>query len=337
MMIMPSPHKTPVIDICNLSLEFPSPRGAVKALKDVSLHINPGEIVGLVGESGSGKSVIAMSAMRLLPQGQFRQTGGTVRVLGSDIMAMSEAELERRRGRDIAMVFQEPMNALNPTIRIGRQITAILRRHQGIDHQTAIARALSLLESMQVDDALRVMDSYPHMLSGGMRQRVLLAMAFSCEPSVLVADEPTTALDVLTQAEILRLIWRKARDLGAAVLFITHDMAIVHQLCDRVYVLYAGEIAESGRTADVLRCPAHPYTRALLAAMPGSKQPKSALDAIDGTVPSLIDPPRGCRFQSRCKVADDQCGRKPAMEAVVAGAPEHEVACWRNSERRAKA
>ncbi len=334
---MPPLHKTPVIDICNLSLEFPSPRGDVKALKDVSLHINPGEIVGLVGESGSGKSVIAMSAMRLLPQGRFRQTSGTVRVLGSDIMAMSEAELERRRGRDIAMVFQEPMNALNPTIRIGRQITAILRRHQEIDHQTAVARAVLLLESMQVDDALRVMDSYPHMLSGGMRQRVLLAMAFSCEPSVLVADEPTTALDVLTQAEILRLIWRKARDLGTAVLFITHDMAIVHQLCDRVYVLYAGEIAESGRTADVLRCPAHPYTRALLAAMPGAKQPKSALDAIDGTVPSLIDPPLGCRFQSRCKLADDQCGRKPAMEAVAEGAPEHEVACWRNSERRATA
>ena len=333
---MPDSHKTPLIDIRNLSLEFPSARGAVKALEDVTLCIQPGEIAGLVGESGSGKSVIAMTTMGLLPKAQFRHTRGTVHVLGGDVMAMTEAELERLRGRDIAMVFQEPMNALNPTIRIGHQITAILRRHQELDRRQARARALSLLESMQVDDAARVMDSYPHMLSGGMRQRVLLAMAFSCEPAVLVADEPTTALDVLVQAEILRLIWRKARDLGAAVLFITHDMAIVHRLCDRVYVLYAGEIAESGRTADVLRQPAHPYTRALLAAMPERQAPKAELAAIEGSVPLLIDPPAGCRFRERCPSADERCQTKPGMTAASTGGVNHYVACWRDSEQGEK-
>ncbi len=323
----------PVVDIQNLSLEFPTSRGAVKALKDVSLKVNPGEIVGLVGESGSGKSVIAMTAMRLVPQGQFRQTAGHVSVLGQDIMEMSGKDLERLRGGNIAMVFQEPMNALNPTIRIGQQIIAVIRQHQKLDHTSAKARALSLLEDMQIDNPRRVMDSYPHMLSGGMRQRVLLAMAFSCEPKVLVADEPTTALDVLVQAEVLRLIWHKARDLGTAVLYISHDMGTIQRLCDRVYVLYAGEIVESAATSDLLHKPAHPYTRALLAAMPAGQAPKSELAAIDGMVPSLIDPPEGCRFRSRCPLADNRCRNKPDMIPVQKGGEGHFVACWREEER----
>ncbi len=324
---------SPIIDIRNLSLEFPSRHGAVKALSDVSLTVNAGEIVGLVGESGSGKSVIAMTTMRLLPTGQFSVSDGSVSVLGRDVLGMTRAELEERRGKDIAMVFQEPMNALNPTMRIRAQLIDVIRRHQPLDKNAATARAKELLATMQITDVDRVMDSYPHMLSGGMRQRVLLAMAFSCEPSVLIADEPTTALDVLVQAEILRLIWHKANDLGTAVLFITHDMATVHQLCDRVYVLYAGTVVETGRTADVLKHPAHPYTKALLAAMPATQAAKADLTVIEGTVPSLVDAPPGCRFYNRCSVADDKCLTRPVMTAVIGSQPDHSAACWRLTEQ----
>lgn len=324
---MTSLTQTPVLDIRQLSLEFPSPLGPAQVLDGLSLNIAPGEIVGLVGESGSGKSVTGMASMRLLDPRRYRVTAGSISLLGRDVMALPEFELASMRGRDVAMVFQEPMNALNPSIRVGRQIADVVRQHQGLERSAARSLALATLERMQIEDAARVMECYPHMISGGMRQRVLLAMAFSCHPRLLIADEPTTALDVLVQAEILRLLWHRARDLGTAVLFISHDMATVKQLCDRVYVLYAGQIVESGEVGRVLAQPAHPYTRALLQAMPATHGPGQRLLAIDGVVPSLIDPPTGCRFRSRCSRAEPACLVRPPMTSLEEGS-RHGVACW---------
>jgi peptide/nickel transport system ATP-binding protein len=228
------------------------------------------------------------------------------------------------RGADAAIIFQEPMNALNPTLRVGAQIAAVLRRHQGLSRPLALERAEALLADMRIEDPRRVMRLYPAALSGGMRQRVLLAMAFACDPKVLICDEPTTALDVTVQAQVLSLIWDRARGLGASVLFISHDMAVVGQLCDRIYVLYAGEVVETGPTAQVIAAPRHPYTRALLGASPASRPPKSELTAIEGAAPSLLDPPQGCRFRSRCGHAMAICATRPDLT----GAAGHAAACW---------
>jgi len=304
----------------DFSLEFATPRGAVRALSHVSLDLHPGEIVGLVGESGSGKSVAAMTAMGLLPRGRYRVTDGSVHVLGQDVMALSRPALEALRGAEIAIIFQEPMNALNPSIRVGDQIIAVIRRHRAIGRREACTLAEALLGDMSITDPMAVMRLYPSALSGGMRQRVLIAMAFACDPKILIADEPTTALDVTVQAQILDILRERAGILGTAVLFISHDMAVVSQLCDRIYILYAGEVVESGDTRTVLGAPRHPYTRALLAALPDGHAPGSALAAIGGGVPSLIDPPPGCRFQPRCTRASDACLVRPPLARGVA--------CW---------
>jgi peptide/nickel transport system ATP-binding protein len=238
------------------------------------------------------------------------------------------------RGRLVSVVFQEPMNALNPTIRIGRQITQVIRRHEPISEAEAQARAATLLSEMQIPDARRVMRNYPFELSGGMRQRVLIAMAFSCNPKVLIADEPTTALDVTVQAQVLALLRERARERGISVLFITHDLAVVAQLCDRVYVMYAGKVIEEGRTDEVLRRPLHPYSRALLRALPEFVAPKQPLASIPGTVPNLIHPPEGCRFRPRCGFAFEPCGRTPPL-IEGPGEPAHRAACWLLKEERA--
>ncbi len=316
----------PVVEIDDLTLEFSTYRGPVRALDRVSLRVGPGEIVGLVGESGCGKSVTAMSVIRLLPPYATRIAGGRIVLLGQDVLAAAEDRLEDIRGRLASMVFQEPMNALNPTIRIGRQITQVIRRHEDVSEIEARARAERLLTEMQVPDAVRVMRNYPFELSGGMRQRVLIAMAFSCNPKVLIADEPTTALDVTVQAQVLALLREKARERGISVLFITHDLAVVGQLCDRTYVMYAGKVVEEGATEDVLHRPLHPYTRALLRSLPEFIEPKQPLASIPGTVPNLIRPPAGCRFRPRCDFAHDACLGEPAL--IADGAADHRAACW---------
>ncbi len=316
----------PVVAISDLTLEFATYRGSVRALDRVSLHVGQGEIVGLVGESGCGKSVTAMSVVRLLPPHATRITGGRIVLLGQDVLAASEEGLEDIRGRSASMVFQEPMNALNPTIRIGRQIAQVIRRHEPVSEAEASARAERLLTEMQVPDARRVMRNYPFELSGGMRQRVLIAMAFSCNPKVLIADEPTTALDVTVQAQVLALLRERARERGISVLFITHDLAVVAQLCDRVYVMYAGKVVEEGTTDDVLRRPLHPYTRALLRSLPEFIEPKQKLASIPGTVPNLMRPPEGCRFRPRCDFAHDACLREPALFGPRDAG--HRAACW---------
>ena len=320
-----------VVDINGLTLDFPTYRGPVHALSDVTLAVRAGEIVGLVGESGCGKSVTSMSIIRLLPFGSTQVKCGTIQLLGRDVLDASEHEMETVRGKLVSMVFQEPMNALNPTIRIGRQITQVIHRHERVSADEAEGRAEALLTEMQVPDALRIMRNYPFELSGGMRQRVLLAMAFSCNPAVLIADEPTTALNVTVQAQVLMLLKERAKQRGTSVLFITHDLAVIAQLCDRVYVMYAGHIVEEGPTRDVLRGPAHPYTRALLRSLPELGRPRQPLAAITGTVPDLANPPPGCAFRPRCAAAHDACRVVPDLFAAPGDAG-HRAACWLLSE-----
>jgi peptide/nickel transport system ATP-binding protein len=316
-----------IVAISGLTLDFPTYRGRVHALTDVTLAVREGEITGLVGESGCGKSVASMSIIRLLPPGSTEVMSGTIRLRGHDISRASEREMEGVRGKLVSMVFQEPMSALNPTIRIGRQITQVIRRHETVSLAEATSRAEALLTEMQVPDASRIMRNYPFELSGGMRQRVLLAVAFSCNPAMLIADEPTTALDVTVQAQVLMLLKERARQRGTSVLFITHDLAVVAQLCDSVYVMYAGHIVEEGPTRAVLRHPAHPYTRALLRSLPELGHPKQALAAISGNVPDLAHPPAGCAFRPRCAAAHDACRAVPDLFPAPDDAG-HRAACW---------
>ncbi|MCV2514047.1 ABC transporter ATP-binding protein, partial [Leclercia pneumoniae] len=276
-----------VLAIDNLHLSFPVFRGEVHALNRVSLEVKRGEIVGVVGESGSGKSVTAMLAMRLLPEGSYRIHSGQVTLLGEDMLTAHEKQLRQWRCARVAMIFQEPMTALNPTRRIGRQMMEVIRQHQPLSRREAQQKAISLLEEMQIPDAARVMDRYPFELSGGMRQRVMIALAFSCEPDLIIADEPTTALDVTVQLQVLRLLKHKARASGTSVLFISHDMAVVSQLCDRLYVMYAGSVIETGATDALIAHPVHPYSIGLLQCAPENGEPREMLPAIPGTVPNL--------------------------------------------------
>jgi peptide/nickel transport system ATP-binding protein len=316
-----------LLAIEDLALDFPTYRGVIPALAGISIEVAPGEIVGIVGESGSGKSVTAMSVIRLLPEGAMRVRQGQIRLLGRDVLGASEAGLRDMRGRLASMIFQEPMNALNPTIRIGRQIVQVIRQHEPVGAAEAAARARRLLSEMQVQDAARVMRSFPFELSGGMRQRVLIAMAFACNPKLLIADEPTTALDVTVQAQVLALLRERARERGTSVLFITHDLAVVAQLCNRVYVMYAGRIVEQGATPQVLNRPLHPYTRALLRSLPETAAPKQPLAAIPGTAASPADALAGCAFRPRCDFAHERCTSLPPLLAGPAG-PAQRAACW---------
>ncbi|WP_368639790.1 ABC transporter ATP-binding protein [Castellaniella ginsengisoli] len=318
----------PVLEIRDLSLEFPVFGGAVRALAGISLHVMPGEIVGVVGESGSGKSVTAMAALRLLPPGGHRVTAGRLSLCGEDVLAAPEARMRQWRGHRAAMIFQEPMTALNPTRRIGDQLTGVLRAHHRLGRREALARAGALLRDMMIPDPARTLRAYPFELSGGMRQRVMTAMAFSCDPALLIADEPTTALDVTVQRQVLQLLRHRARARGAAILFITHDMAVVSQFCDRVYVMYAGTVVEQGPTGQVLGAPCHPYTRGLLDGLPERAVPGAGLAAIPGRVPDMRHPPRGCVFFDRCAFADEACRRPPGLRPAADAAPGAAVACW---------
>jgi peptide/nickel transport system ATP-binding protein len=290
------------------------------------MHINRGEIVGVVGESGSGKSVTAMLAMRLIPEHSYHIKGGRLELAGQDVLAASEVDMRKMRGNRVAMIFQEPMTALNPTRRIGKQMVDVIRQHRPLSVREAKARALTLLGDMQIADAKNVMERYPFELSGGMRQRVMIALAFSCEPDLLIADEPTTALDVTVQRQVLRLLKQKAEATGTAVLFISHDMAVVSQLCDRIYVMYAGSVIESGVTETVLRSPRHPYSIGLLACSPDAIEPRAPLASISGTVPNLACLPAGCAFRDRCFAAGERCTTTPRLHTTDNAA--QQVACW---------
>jgi len=325
----PAASGTPVLEIDNLSVEFPAYRSTVKALNGVSLHVNPGEIVGVIGESGSGKSVTAMLSLRLLPERTYRISAGSLHILGRDMLAAKEKDLLKVRGRDAAMIFQEPMTALNPTRSIGRQMLDVIIHHQQLSKEQARTKALALLRDMHIADPEQVLESYPFELSGGMRQRVMIALAFSCDPQLLIADEPTTALDVTVQRQVLLLLREKARERGTAILLITHDMALVSQFCDRVYVMYTGAVVEQGETAQVMADPLHPYTRGLLNGLPEQVQPGEELMTIAGQVPNLSALPEGCTFRDRCQYAMPVCTQRPPLQAIDASGL-RKSACWLN-------
>ncbi len=313
----------PVLEIEGLTLEFQTDRGPAHVLDGVTLSVARGETLGLVGESGCGKSVTGLSAMRLLPSPPARITGGDIRLGGQSLLAMDEAGMRQLRGRRIAMIFQDPMVSLNPVMTIGAQLAETLRRQEGGgDLRARIAAALA---TVGIGDPERAARSYPHQFSGGMRQRAMIAMMLACRPEVLIADEPTTALDVTVQAQVLDLIAELQAEIGMAVVLVTHNLGVVAEVCDRVAVMYAGTVVETGPVAAIFAAPRHPYTQALLAAIPRADTDSADLAVIEGRVPDLVAPPRGCRFHPRCPRASDLCrSDKPAIQPA---GPGQEVAC----------
>ncbi len=298
-----------MLEIEHLSLAVPSREGPLPAVSDVSLSVARGRVLGLVGESGCGKSLTAQTVLRLGEYQGIERTGGTVRVDGEDVFAMDEPALRRLRGGRVSMVFQEPMTALNPVFSIGDQITEVIRLHLDVSDAQAKARAASLLAGVGLPEPERLMRQYPGELSGGMRQRVLIAMAMSGEPDYIIADEPTTALDVSVQARIMDLLRALQREKGLGMLLVTHDFGLVAELADEVAVMYAGQIVESGPVEDIFDHPAHPYTRALMACRPEVAEPGRPLPAIPGQVPAPGRWPEGCRFAPRCAHAGSACER----------------------------
>jgi peptide/nickel transport system ATP-binding protein len=320
-------NNPPLLKVRDLQVHFETPTGLLRAVAGVSFDLNAGETLGLVGESGCGKTVTALSILRLLPA-THAEMHGEIRFAGEDLQTLPEPQLRQVRGNRIAMVFQEPMTALNPVFTIGEQVAEALRLHRGLGHQAAWSAAAAALTRVGLPEASRRLGQYPHELSGGLRQRAMIAMALACEPELLIADEPTTALDVTIQAQILALLKRLKEEMGLAVLFITHNLGIVAQTTERVAVMYAGAIMEEAATSELFRNPAHPYTRSLLAAVPRldfHQAPGERLAAISGQVPDLEAPPAGCLFLDRCPEAREQCGEAPPWVEVGRG---HLVRCW---------
>ena len=326
----------PLLDVRDLHTEFRTGAGTVRAVDGISYAVEPGETVAIVGESGSGKSVSALSILRLIPDPPGRITGGEVRFLGRDLMQLSDEEMREVRGGDIGMVFQEPMTSLNPVLTIGRQITETLEQHRRADRATAHRRAVELLGLVGIADPARRLKQYPHQLSGGQRQRVMIAIAIACDPKLIIADEPTTALDVTIQAQILELMSGLTRRLGVALIIITHNLGVVARYAKRVNVMYAGRIVESGPAAAIYHDPRHPYTMALLRSVPRLDRPRRArLDPVDGQPPDLTRLGRGCAFRPRCRFAVDACAEAPPP-LVPAGAAGQFSACLRAGEISAK-
>jgi len=322
----------PLLDVRALNTEFRTGGRPVRAVADVSYTVDPGETVAIVGESGSGKSAGAMSILRLIPDPPGRITGGQVLFAGRDLMRASDEEMRRVRGGDIGMVFQEPMTSLNPVLTIGRQITEAIQQHRSADRASAEKRALELLGLVGIADAQRRLKQYPHQFSGGMRQRVMIAIALACNPKLIIADEPTTALDVTIQAQILELMRELTRRFNVALVIITHNLGVVARYASRVNVMYAGRIVESGMAEAVYHRPRHPYTVALLRSVPRLDRPRQArLDPIEGQPPDLTRLDAGCAFRPRCRFAVDACARArpPLDQTEEAG---HLAACFRSRE-----
>ena len=332
---------TPILSVNDLQVEFAGHGRVVRAVRGLSYDIGPGETIGLVGESGSGKSVSALSLLGLLPKRVGKVTAGTAIFQGQDLLHLSEDKLRRIRGARIAMIFQDPLSSLNPVLTIGRQITEAIETHQNVSAKDARKRAIELLELVGIPGAASRINDYPHQFSGGMRQRAMIAMALSCEPSLLIADEPTTALDVTIQAQILELLRRLRAELGMAVLLITHDLGVVAGFADRLAVMYAGRLVELGPTETLLADPAHPYTIGLLRSLPRLDRPRqAALTPIEGSPPDLASNLEGCPFAPRCAWRLDRCwtdapplvlgaGERLADSALIG----HQVACHNQPTR----
>ncbi|MDT8439820.1 MAG: ABC transporter ATP-binding protein [Wenzhouxiangellaceae bacterium] len=332
----PATPNTPILEVTDLAVDFASRRGRLPAVEGISLTLNAGETLAIVGESGSGKSVTALALMGLIPKPPGIIRSGTALYRGRDLLTLTEPELRRLRGQSIAMIFQEPMTSLNPVMKVGHQIMESVMLHTGADRRSARARALEMLERVQIADAARRLDAYPHELSGGMRQRVMIALALACDPDILIADEPTTALDVTVQAEVLEVMRAAGEETGTAILLITHDLGVVAEMADRVLVVYAGRSMEAGPVREVLRHPRHPYTRGLLASMPRLQRADpddrpARLAEIPGQVPAPGEAPPGCPFAGRCEHALQRCHDEPQI-LTPQGSPEHRAACWRAGE-----
>jgi peptide/nickel transport system ATP-binding protein len=329
-----TPHT--LLQVQGLGVEFQTRRGTAHVLQDVSFSLARGGTLGLVGESGCGKSITALAAMRLIPQPPGRITSGQVLLEGRDLLKLPERDMRAIRGNRMSMIFQEPMTSLNPAYTVGDQIAEAVLEHQGVSKAAALARAAEMLDAVGIPAATKRVHEYPHQFSGGMRQRVMIAMALACKPDVLIADEPTTALDVTVQAQIFDLISELRERTGTAVILITHDMGAIAEMADRVAVMYAGRIVEEGAAVDVLEQPLHPYTQGLIACAPGRRRsaPGEPLLEIPGTVPSLLERRGGCAFVERCSQAQARCRHSLPAETVL-NSGERRVLCWLHAEKEA--
>jgi oligopeptide/dipeptide ABC transporter ATP-binding protein len=317
----------PLVEVKNLRSYFPSPKGDIKAVNQVSFSVGKGEIVALVGESGSGKSVTALSIMGLNAQSIKYGEDSVISFRGENLLKLKSRQMKKIRGNEISMIFQDPMSSLNPLHPIGKQIAEPIQLHQGISYKAAQATVINLLTKVGIPDAASRLNDYPHQLSGGMRQRVMISMALACNPSLLIADEPTTALDVTIQAQILNVMRELQKDTGVSILLITHDLGVVAEMADRVLVMYCGEIVEEGDVFSIFEKPGHPYTQGLMASVPklqGASERR--LNAIRGVVPNPLELPVGCNFYSRCDYASEQCRTSvPSLEQLD---PTRRIACW---------
>ena len=320
---------TPELLVKNLKVSFATSKKELIAVRGISYQLNQGEILALVGESGCGKTVSALSILRLIQEPPGKIVSGEILFAGKDLLKLKKKELQNLRGKDIAMIFQDPMTSLNPVLTIGEQIIETLLRHTSLSRKKAREKSFRLLEQVEIPSPKQKLDQYPHQLSGGMRQRVMIAMALSCSPRILIADEPTTALDVLIQAQILSLLKKIKNDTQMSILLITHDLGVVAEVAERVMVMYAGEIVESGSVNDLFRSPLHPYTIGLMESIPtleSTQQKLSRLKEISGAVPSLSQVPFGCPFHPRCSAAETRCKTdKPKLKKI---SQTHSVSCW---------
>ncbi|MBW4083645.1 ABC transporter ATP-binding protein [Paenibacillus sp. S150] len=328
-------NKQPLLEVKQLKTHFHSDRNKVTAVNGVSFNMQDGEIIGIVGESGCGKSVMSQSIIRLLDHTDSVEYEGEVLLDGENLLALSAAKMRKVRGDKVAIIFQDPLTSLNPVYTIGNQIEEVIRLHKKVSRKEARLRTIELLRMTGIPSPERRADEYPHQLSGGMQQRVMIAMALACEPKLLIADEPTTALDVTIQAQILELIARLNRELGMGVLFITHDLGVVNEICTSVKVMYLGQIVEEMETDRLFESPLHPYTQGLIQSIPkpdGNRHDE--LHVIEGTVPSLSRVPRGCGFSTRCPYADKKCQEEePPMESAHS---KHLVKCWHYAAIRSR-
>ncbi len=315
-----------LLSIKNLKTQFFSAGKVVRALDGVSFDIEEGSSFGLVGETGCGKSVTALSLLRLIPSPPGRIVEGEILLRGRDLLKLSEEEMRSIRGKEISMIFQEPMTSLNPVFRIGDQMTEVIMLHQKLERSQAVEKAVEMLEKVRIPEARRVIKQFPHQLSGGMRQRVMIAMELSCHPFLLIADEPTTALDVTIQAQILRLIKEMKKEFHTSILLITHDLGVVAELCDQVAVMYAGSIVEQATVEEIFAHPEHPYTKGLWGAIPLMEEEKENLSVIPGNVPDLSQPPEGCKFHPRCPFRFDPCDQ--IAPPLFQTSPGHDVSCY---------
>jgi oligopeptide transport system ATP-binding protein len=325
----------PILQVRNLQTHFKTDAGVVKAVDGVSFDLHKGETLGIVGESGSGKSVTNLSLMRLIPSPPGKIVGGEVMFHDTDLLKVSDNEMRSIRGNKVSMIFQDPMTSLNPFLKVSTQLIETIQLHQGLGKRAARAQAVEMLSMVGIPKPEKRIEQYPHQFSGGMRQRVMIAMALSCDPEILIADEPTTALDVTIQAQILEIIQRLSQEMGTAVIMITHDLGVVAGMCDNVAVMYAGKVVETGSTKELFADPKHPYTKGLISSVPRLDQDhQERLFSIEGQPPNLIDLPDACPFYPRCDHAMDICKQKyPASETLSAT---RAVNCWLYKEHEQK-